>query len=292
MRQHMRPFGFYIAALLLFTGLAVQAIEPTRHAMVPMTDGTRLATDIYLPEGEGPWPVLVLRSTYSRWSAVRGFLGSDFRARGYAGVVQDVRGMGMSEGDGHVFFYDGWRKGLTDGADTIAWVREQPWCDGHVGTYGTSAMAMTQMLMAPVTPGIGAQYVNMTPSSYYFDVVYPGGVFRQNLVELWLFAVGQHELVEFYRERPYYTAFCHYYDVEGRAADITAPAVFVTGWYDIFQQGAIDGFVSREKNGGPGARGSNYLIIKPGGHQHSRTKDYAWVKDERPVSFGGLRNDF
>jgi len=44
------------------------------------------------------------------------------------------------------------------------------------------------------------------------------------------------------------------------------PAVHFGGWYDVFQQGTIDGFVSRHKRGGPGARGTQKLIIGPWGH--------------------------
>ena len=36
----------------------------------------------------------------------------------------------------------------TDGADTIAWIREQPWCDGTVGMYGGSYLGWTQWAAA------------------------------------------------------------------------------------------------------------------------------------------------
>jgi len=44
----------------------------TRTVMLPMTDGIRLATDIYLPKGEGPWPVIFMRTPYGRTQEERG----------------------------------------------------------------------------------------------------------------------------------------------------------------------------------------------------------------------------
>ena len=120
-----------LALLAVFVLLSAAWAEPTGHVMVPMTDGTGLWTDYYLPDNGGPaFPVLVTRSTYGRGNrdGVKKYL-----ERGFACVVQDIRGFGDSKGKKDVFFTDGWREGLTDGADTIAWVKQQPWCDGKVG---------------------------------------------------------------------------------------------------------------------------------------------------------------
>ncbi|MCC6143240.1 MAG: CocE/NonD family hydrolase, partial [Candidatus Hydrogenedentes bacterium] len=68
--------------------------------------------------------------------------------------------------------------------------------------------------------------------------------------------------------------FWNAYNVERRAPDINAPAFFVGGWFDIFNQGTIDAFTSRENNGGPGAKGKNYLIMKWSTHGGDVTTDY------------------
>ena len=105
---------------------------------VPMTDGTLLATDVYLPDSSGgPWPVILIRNTYTRNMGLNRYLND-----GYAAVVQAPRGLHGSGGEAHAFYYDGWREGLTDGADTVAWVKKQPWCNGKIGTTGESALAM------------------------------------------------------------------------------------------------------------------------------------------------------
>ena len=269
------------------------AVEPTEHVRVPMTDGTRLATDVYLPDGHGPWPAILLRSTYGRFFPMEGFLNDGYREAGYACVMQDLRGMGASEGEPHVFYADGWRPGLSDGADTVAWMRAQPWCNGKIGTYGGSALGMTQMLLAPATRGLAAQVIHRAPASFYHHGLYHGGVFRRNLVEGWLNGVFQPHLIAVYKAEPSYGPVWAPYDTVARAADITAPAVFCGGWYDIFQQGTIDGFTSRERNGGEGARGRNYLVMNWTPHQGGVPMDYhPKAKNGMAVGTGRLERAF
>ncbi len=255
---------------------------------IPMTDGTLLATDVYLPEeGEGPWPVILQRSLYSRNQGMNGFIKD-----GYAVVIQDVRGFGNSQGDSHVFYSDGWRPGLTDGADTVAWIKAQPWCNGKIGTTGTSALAMTQMLLAPAVKDLSAQFMNKVPANFYYDVIYLGGVFRKNLVEGWLTALGQVPSIAFYKNLPRYEKYWEYYNTVERAGDITAPGFFVGGWFDIFAKGTIDGFVARERNGGEGARGKNFLIMEWGTHGRDTTRDYKLKSNRHDVSTSALRKKF
>ena len=256
--------------------------------LVPMTDGTGLATDVYLPAKEGgPWPALLVRSTYGRDMDYSGLVRD-----GYAVVVQDLRGMGGSMGTGHVFFYDGWRCAATDGADTVSWIKAQPWCNGRIGTYGESALAMTQMMMAPVTTGVCAQYLNLVPSNFYADATYHGGVFLENLVEGWLLLIGQPGVTTLYKNHPRYGPFWAHYDSVSRAADITAPGLFVNGWYDIFAQGTINGFLSRERSGGEGARGKNYLIMRWTAHNGEITDEYAFRENRHALDVGQIRKKF
>ena len=286
-------FWVALLALLLYASAASAFLENkttlgtrTFHK-VPMTDGTLLATDVYLPDGEGPFPVVLVRSTYSRNQGMNSYI-----KKGMAAVVQDIRGMGGSEGEAHVFYYDGWRPGITDGADTVAWIKAQPWCNGKIGTVGGSALGMTQMMLAPATQDVQAQYIQVAPSNFYTDVVYVGGVFRKNLVEGWLAGIFQPQTIKIYRDVPRYNEFWRYYNAEEAADRITAPAMFVTGWYDIFTQGSIDGFVSREERGGEGARGNNYLIISWANHGPDTTKDYVLKENRRSLKTSQIRDQF
>ena len=109
--------------------------------MVPMRDGVRLATDVYLPDGAGPFPAVLVRLPYDKngrycWMP---FLATHFIARGYAFVPQDVRGKFRSEGDPLAFVGE-----VPDGYDTIEWITQQPWSNGDVGMWGDSYYGFTQ----------------------------------------------------------------------------------------------------------------------------------------------------
>ncbi|MFP4501984.1 MAG: CocE/NonD family hydrolase [Candidatus Hydrogenedentota bacterium] len=271
--------------LLLLGVAAAFAAPPTEHYRVPMTDGTELATDVYLPDtGDGPWPAILVRSVYGRLFPVRGLVEDSWARSNYAVVVQDVRGMGTSEGDTDIFFADGWRDHMHDGADTVDWLHEQSWCNGKVGSWGASGLGMTGMLLAPSTDDVDVQYIGKAPASFYHHALYHGGVLRENMVFAWLTGVFQPEILPTYKARPVYGEFWKHYNTLAQTEKITAPAFFYGSWYDIFQQGILDAFVAREKQGGPGARGENYLIMGAGTHNRVPTPDYTWRDDGSPSS--------
>jgi putative CocE/NonD family hydrolase len=150
--------------------------------------------------------------------------------------------------------------GFTDGADTVNWVKAQPWCNGKIGTVGGSALAITQMLLAPSTDGVLIQNMDAVPSSLYGDTAYTGGVFLKNMIEGWLAAINQPHLVEVYKSHPRYDDYWAHFDSIAKGEDINAPGIFVGGWYDIFQQGTINGFMAREARAKAPAKGTNILI--------------------------------
>jgi putative CocE/NonD family hydrolase len=109
--------------------------------MVPMRDGVRLATDVYLPDGPGPFATVLVRLPYDKngrycWMP---FLAGHVVPRGYAFVPQDVRGKFRSEGDPVAFVNE-----VADGYDTIDWIARQPWSNGDVGMWGDSYYGFTQ----------------------------------------------------------------------------------------------------------------------------------------------------
>jgi putative CocE/NonD family hydrolase len=115
-----------------------------------MRDGTRLSSDLYLPDAKGKFPTIVTRSPYmtvegfqKRFSAEAKF----FASRGYAFVIQDCRGKNDSEGVFHPFFDD-----PTDGYDTLKWCLGQDWCNGLLGTIGASYQAWNQWATAVLNP--------------------------------------------------------------------------------------------------------------------------------------------
>ncbi len=242
------------------------ASVPTSTVMVPMRDGTGLATDIYLPTGNGPWPVALSRTPYGR--AVTGIPASRFLTNGIALVVQDVRGRGGSNGLPRPNADDGWGA-LQDGKDTVTWIRQQPWSNGKIATFGGSSLGMSQLLLAGAAPeGIVGQYVGSAPGSMY-RVFYQNGVWYK-AVETWLAgwpaAAGQE-----IRQHPHVDEFWRGQDLDTRPDQIHWPVVFMTGWYDHFLQGVIDTFTQLQDNGGDGARGGQHLVIGPWPHFDAAT---------------------
>ena len=86
-------------AVAKVTRLAKTRPSPTKPQtfQVAMRDGVHLATDVYFPEGDGPFPIVFSRTPYGRGKATEG--AADFAAAGYVAIVQDMRGRFDSEGE-------------------------------------------------------------------------------------------------------------------------------------------------------------------------------------------------
>jgi hypothetical protein len=115
-----------------------------------MRDGVRLACDIYRPGNngaaiDGKFPVILQRTPYNKGSLARSI--PYYVSRGYVFVAQDVRGRYSSEGNWRPNRDDG-----NDGYDTAKWIGSQPWCDGGIGTTGTSYDGGTQHALAISNP--------------------------------------------------------------------------------------------------------------------------------------------
>jgi len=259
-----------LAVLVLLVAFpATAAAEDFRKSlhMVSMRDGTQLATDVYVPAGDGAYPVIFARGPYGRSGPGRA-MASLACGRGYAFVSQDMRGRFDSQGsDAVVFHNDGWSK-RRDGHDSLAWIAAQHWCNGKIATYGGSALGITQTMMAPDAPEtLKAQFVLVAASSLYHQVAYQGGAWRKALIETWLKSNAfDPATLESYLAHPIYDEFWQRVDAAAQAERVNAPGIYWGGWYDIFLQGTLDSFTSIHNNGGPAARGRCGLIIGPYAH--------------------------
>jgi len=228
-----------------------------------MRDGVELATDVYLPpESSGPWPVLLIRTPYGREddTSLLGYTND------YAVVVQDVRGQFDSEGEYRPFYDDGWGE-LQDGYDTVMWIRDQEWCDGKIGTYGGSALGITQHLLAGTSPpGVVCQFILVASDNLYSELYFQGGVLRLNMLTTWLGDRGALDWFDTIKEHPHYDAFWDAVNTETRIEMINLPAYHIGGWYDIALKGTINGFLTRQTEGAEGARGNQKLLIGPWTH--------------------------
>jgi uncharacterized protein len=144
------------------------------------SDGIDLVSDHYYPpqpsQEAGPQPTLLMRQPYGRdiASTVTYAHPAWFARHGYNVVVQDVRGRGDSGGDFYPFRHEG-----RDGAETIAWLRARPECNGRVGMYGFSYQGITQLLAAAQQPeGLLCIAPGMTAHDLYQGWFYHHGALR------------------------------------------------------------------------------------------------------------------
>jgi uncharacterized protein len=123
-----------------------------RNVGVTMRDGATLAADVYLPDGDGPWPTVVLSFPYSKdvWLGVSysNYLAY-FAEHGYAAAVADFRGTGASEG---VMADAFGAVESSDVYDLVEGLAGQSWCDGNVGVWGVSYGAITALRAAAARP--------------------------------------------------------------------------------------------------------------------------------------------
>jgi putative CocE/NonD family hydrolase len=164
-----------------------------RDVMIRMRDGVHLATDVYLPAVDGqpvptPLPVILERTPYGKTERsrseiepgmgqpmARAEVAMHFVRAGFAVVYQDCRGRYNSEGNFTKYLSEG-----PDGYDTCAWIVEQPWCDGKIGTMGLSYAAHTQAALACLNPpGLACMVLDSGGfSSAYRTGIRQGGAFE------------------------------------------------------------------------------------------------------------------
>jgi putative CocE/NonD family hydrolase len=169
--------------------------EYTKHShMIPMRDGVRLYTEVYLPNDAGPAaPIIFLRTPYGVKNSQGGFTGyfrstfCELAKEGYIFAVQDARGRHESEGQFE------WNRPLrhhrdpqavdpsTDAYDSIDWlVKELPGNNGRVGMLGVSypGWYVTMALINP-HPALRAASPQASPSDYFIgDDFFHFGAFR------------------------------------------------------------------------------------------------------------------
>src|ERR1700686_5897965 len=123
---------------------APQHFTVENNVAVPMRDGIVVRADVLRPAQDGKFPVLVYRTPYGKDAAQQEYTTFKHAVeRGYAIVIQDVRGRYQSNGDFRPYENEG-----RDGYDTIEWSPGQPWANGAVGTFGLSYPGAVQWLPA------------------------------------------------------------------------------------------------------------------------------------------------
>ena len=280
---------FLLLAAPLLAASQGDGIHRSLHVKVPLKDGMRTCANIFRPAAGGRFPTVLIRTPYGK--------GADLLAsyrifveRGYALMIQDVRGRFHSTGH-----FDPLAQEIEDGDDTLNWIARQPWSDGQVGMIGGSYLGIAQWKVATLNnPHLKAIFPVVSGYDDYRDRFYsPGGALKLGHRLLWmsenLRASGfdKPDFDRFVRHSPlssadrvatgatndmYQVAIAHpAYDswwkrisTRERIDKIRVPVFAAGGWYDNFVQSDLEAFASRH-----GAGLVHQLIVGPWPHNMS-----------------------
>jgi uncharacterized protein len=257
----------------------VNDVRLLRELAVPLRDGTVTRAEAWVPDGP-PGPTILLRTPYLKETAVPSRVADPRQAteRGYSVVVQDVRGRGSSDGEFEPFVHE-----EADGADSVAWVAEQDWCDGRVVMAGMSYVGATQWLAAAAAPpALRAIAPTLSSDEYAEGWSYTGGVTELgflatwNAIDLAPFDKRWHDdplrasddLDELAGITPWSAEWLRaaakpdYWrsrSVAHRRGDVTVPALVIGGWYDVFCDASLRSFARSQHD-------DDRLIVGPWGH--------------------------
>ena len=266
-------------------------VEMRLDVKVPMRDGVELSADIYLPEGAGPFPTVLMRTPYSNNMDLVISKARRLANFGYACVVQDTRGRWDSDGSYYPMIHE-----QLDGFDTQEWVAAQPWSTGRIGMSGGSYGGWVQWSSAVEASDHLTCTVPRVMCSDIHRLVHPGGATQLSVLMTWGMrtngrtgqSIDFHDWTEAFTSLPVIALdrvagrdlqfwrdwISHPSDGDywagQRLSDhwsrMNAPALIMGGWYDLYSTDVFDEFVAlRSEGGSPEARQSR-LVVGPWPH--------------------------
>jgi putative CocE/NonD family hydrolase len=264
-----------------------------------MRDGVALVADVYEPEADGKFPVLLARTPYGR--ASESATAFKLATHGYIVVVQDTRGRYDSEGEFYPFKYE-----IQDGYDTVEWVALLTHSNGRVGMFGASYVGATQWLAAVARPPhLAAIFPQLTSSEYYEGWTYQSGALMQWFANSWATVLAidtlrhraedevdtkswvWHLPLEKYRllEPPGVSELAPYlndwlvhdrddsywraWKVSNHYGKMNVKALHLGGWYDIFLKGTLTNFMGMRASSPAGS--CQRLLIDARSHADNLT---------------------
>lgn len=203
------------------TTIAAQTVDTAtrivieRDVDIPMRDGVTLKADIFRPEGDGPFPVIMNLGPYQKdkiwvppddlaekanplmnWETVN---PEWWVPRGYALVRVDARGTGKSPGQGEPWSY----QEAVDYYDAIEWAAAQPWSSGRIGLSGISYFAINQWFVANLQPpSLKAMIPWEGFADLYRDALFHGGILNLFMTNWFVTHMMHHLLGRAYRHNP------------------------------------------------------------------------------------------
>ena len=138
---------------LLGLGQVEDEVVRLKEFLMPLKDGAKLATDVYLPKRifreKSKGPTLLVRLPY--WKDSLSILGYFLSSFGYITVLQDIRGCAHSRdhGTNSFTFYE-----TNDGVETLQWISKRFWYNGRLGMWGGSYFGLTQLAVSEENEGL------------------------------------------------------------------------------------------------------------------------------------------
>jgi putative CocE/NonD family hydrolase len=264
------------------TGVRLRSNVP-----VAMPDGVRLSTDLFIPAGDGPFPTILARTPYDNGRADLMARARALADAGYAVAIQDVRGRYDSEGT-----YDAFRDDAADGFATQEWIGVQPWSTGRIGMFGASYGGWVQWSSATrASRFLRAIAPRVMATNLHRGLVYRGGALNLGVLLSWglgtsgrshQHATGGLDWVEAFRVLPVAEAASvtahdipHWrdwiaheaaddwwrpLDLDARWRDVTAPALVLGGWYDLYSSDTFTSWAGYRSRGTGDARRSRVVV--------------------------------
>lgn len=254
------------------------------HEKMALSDGVKLSTDLYLPETEGRYPVILLRTPYGK-KQMEGY-GRFFAGNGYVTVVQDVRGEHDSEGEFFPFINE-----KKDGLEVLDWISRQPWCDGQIAGFGTSYIGFCALtLMDAQHPNLKTVF-NVSGWIKTEKMNAPGGAMHLQVGLPWLLFESQIRskkrpqlpLDSLFQVIPIKNAmqaagFDHpaweqpepmqTVNADFDFNKVQIPVFHLTGWYDFVKEGTIENYMQIRQH----AKAPQKLWIGAGYHNQEHTQ--------------------
>jgi putative CocE/NonD family hydrolase len=257
---------------------------------VPMRDRTELSADVYRPQADGRFPVILSRTPYTKTSGSTLKIAQYFVFHGYVFVAMDVRGRGDSDGT-----FEPYRNEGRDGYDAVEWCAAQPWSTGKVGTIGGSYNGAIQWLAAvQQPPHLAAMIALASPSDPFVEwptgqplpmdiswYHFTAGHVLQNMEAVDWKKIYEHlplitmdEAIgrpnRFWKEEVEHARLDSWWDdrrYQNKYERVRVPVLNISGWYDDEQVGTPLNFIGvTTKAASAEIRRSQRLLIGPWPH--------------------------
>ena len=268
-----------------------------KDVMVPMKDGTKLATDIYRPKKpRWKFPVIIVRTPYNKSGKLHPYksLAELFASQGYVVIVQDVRGKNASEGGFYPYAYE-----ALDGHATVTWAGEASWSNGKVAMVGISYLGSCAWLAARYKSPYLCTIIPMFTSQDTYSIWMDNGIpflkgplfwlstyaskknYNENVTHksiepaLWQLPVDTLDIPAANKKIPFFRdyltclkseGFWEEISVDKCSAGLDIPVFILGGWYDPFIRGTFEDYQRLIKSKPESKNQFSRIVVGPWAH--------------------------